>query len=118
MGLCNFFRNHIKDYSSKAAPLHNLRGQKFILFTDHKPLEKLGKVHTKTLHRIQQAMLEYDFEIHYKKGAEMPADYLSHNVCSVLPVQEQLDLKNEQIKDPQLGIILKFLKTGTPRQRV
>jgi len=43
----------------------------------------------------------------------MPTDYLSHNVCSVLPVQQQLDLKNEQIKDPQLGVIMKFLKTGT-----
>jgi hypothetical protein len=26
-----------------------LRGQKFILYTDHKPLEKFGKVHTKML---------------------------------------------------------------------
>jgi len=51
---------------------HYLRGRKFILFTDHKSLEKLGKVHTKTLHRIQQAMLEYDFEIHYKRELKCP----------------------------------------------
>ena len=54
-----------------------LRGKKFLLFTDHKPMEKLGKVHTKTLHGIQEAMLTFDFEIHYMKGEEMPADFLS-----------------------------------------
>jgi hypothetical protein len=59
---------------------HHLRGKRFLLFTDHKPLEKLGTVRTKTLYRIKEAMLNYDFEIHYRKGEEMPADYLSRNV--------------------------------------
>ncbi len=49
-----------------------LRGKQFILFTDHKPLEKLGHLHTKTLNR-----LEHDFVVQYKKGTNMPADYLS-----------------------------------------
>jgi len=67
---------------------HYLKGWRFILFTDHKPLEKLGKVHTRTLHRIQEAMLECDFEIQYKKGSEMPADYLSRNISSInLPIE-------------------------------
>ena len=51
-----------------------------MLFTDHQPLEKLGKVHTKTLNRLQEAMLTFDFEIVYKKGSEMPADFLSRNM--------------------------------------
>ncbi len=34
----------------------HLKGRHFKLFTDHKPLEKLGKVHTKTLNRLQQMM--------------------------------------------------------------
>ena len=42
---------------------NNLRGRKFILYTDHKPLEKLGHFHTKTLNRLQLAMLDYDFTI-------------------------------------------------------
>jgi len=36
---------------------HHLKGQQFLLFTDHKPLEKLGKVHTSTLFCIQEAMM-------------------------------------------------------------
>jgi len=63
---------------------HHLRGRRFLLFTDHKPLEKLGSVHTRTLHRIQEAMMEFDFEIHFKKGEEMPADFLLRNVCSLM----------------------------------
>ncbi len=54
-----------------------LKGKKFILFTDHKPLEKMGHLHTKTLNRLEATLLEHNFVIQYKKGAIMPADYLS-----------------------------------------
>jgi hypothetical protein len=40
-----------------------LRGKQFILFTDHKPLEKLGHLHTKTLNCLQAALLEHDFVV-------------------------------------------------------
>jgi hypothetical protein len=53
------------------------KGKKIILYTDHKPLEKMGHLHTKTMNRLQAALLEHDFVIQYKKGAIMPADYLS-----------------------------------------
>jgi hypothetical protein len=54
-----------------------LKGKKFILYTDHKPLEKMGHLHTKTMNRLQEALLEHDFVIQYKKGEVMLADYLS-----------------------------------------
>jgi hypothetical protein len=54
-----------------------LKGKKFILYTDHKPLEKMGHLHTKTMNRLQAALLEHNFVIHYKKGKIMLADYLS-----------------------------------------
>jgi len=44
---------------------------------NHKPLEKMGHLHTKTMNRLQSALLEHDFVIQYKKGTIMPADYLS-----------------------------------------
>ncbi len=57
-----------------------LKGRHFTLFSDHKPLEKLGKVHSRTLNCLQEAMTTFDFEIVYKKGSEMPANFLSRNV--------------------------------------
>jgi hypothetical protein len=46
-----------------------LRGKQFIFYTDHKPLEKLGQLPNKELHRLQSAMLEHDIIIQYKKGS-------------------------------------------------
>jgi len=40
-----------------------LIGQKFTLFTDQRPLEKLGKVHTKIFNRLQEIINTYYFEI-------------------------------------------------------
>jgi hypothetical protein len=34
-----------------------------MLIIDHQPLEKLGKVHTKTLNRLQEVMNTYDFDV-------------------------------------------------------
>ena len=45
-----------------------LRGRHFELFTDHKPLETMSKIHKKTLNRLQQQLLEFDFTINYQKG--------------------------------------------------
>jgi hypothetical protein len=37
----------------------------------------MGHPHTKTMNRLQAALLEHDFVIQYKKGEIMPANYLS-----------------------------------------
>jgi hypothetical protein len=100
-----------------------LRGKQLILFTDHKPLEKLGHLHTKTLDRLQTALLEHNFVVQYKKGTNMQADYLSR--LPSLPVstieQPQVsafdpftpDLQLLQRKDNELPAIFNFLKNGT-----
>ena len=85
-----------------------LRGRLFILFTDHQPLEKLGKVHTKTLNRLQEAMGRYNFEIMYKKGSEMPADYLSRNVVAAVN-WEQDKLVQAQSQDNLIRALKNFL---------
>jgi len=54
-----------------------LKGKKFILYTNHKPLEKMGHLHTKTMNCLQVTLLEHNFVIQYKKGSVMPANYLS-----------------------------------------
>ena len=77
----------------------NLRGRKFTLITDHRPLKKLGKVHTKTLNRLQEIMNAYDFDIMYKKGSEMPADYLSRNIVNAIS-WDSAQLAQAQNADP------------------
>ena len=89
-----------------------LRGRHFTLFTDHKPLEKLGKVHTRTLNRLQEAMNHFDFEIVYKKGSEMPADFLSRHAVSAIS-WESTHLKEEQEKDVFIKALKDFLLNRT-----
>jgi hypothetical protein len=99
-----------------------LRGKQFILFTDHKPLEKMGHLHTKMLNRLQTALLEHDFVVQYKKGTTMPADYLSR--LPSIPVSAietpavaafdpfTPDLQMLQRQDQDLQAIFQFLKTN------
>ena len=63
---------------------HYLQGRHFLLFTDHRVLTGLSKVHKRTFQRLTEAMNQYDFEMIFKKGEEMPADYLSRNVISAI----------------------------------
>jgi transposase InsO family protein len=87
-----------------------LKGRPFVLYTDHRPLEALSHVHKKTLNRLQQKMLEHQFEIRYIKGPlNNVADYLSRSCglgCAPVQLDERkgrnLILQMEQDKDPQL----------------
>jgi transposase InsO family protein len=97
-----------------------LRGKQLILFTDHKPLEKLVHLHTKTLNRLQTALLEHDFIIQYKKGTTMPAGYLSRLPSLPVNVIEQPaiaafdpftpDLQLLQRQDQDLQAIFQLIK--------
>ena len=99
MQACLWGMDHFETY---------LKGRHFTLFTDHKPLEKLGKVHTKTLNRLQEAMNQFDFEILYKKGSEMPADFLSRNVVNSISLSNE-KLIEQQDLDPFIKLIKAFL---------
>ena len=55
-------------------------GKTFTVFTDHKPLEALNRTQTKTVNRLTEELMEYDFKYQYKKNSEMKvADFLSRN---------------------------------------
>ena len=81
-----------------------LKGKKFILYTDHKPLEKLGHLHSKTMNRFQSALLEHDFIIQYKKESDMPADYLSRRPAST----------QESANDPVIAAFDPFQSADCP----
>ena len=85
-----------------------LRGRHFTLMTDHKPLVALGKIHTRTLNRLQEAMNEFDFQIIYKEGSVIPADFLSRNVVNSIQF-EGLELKQEQENDPFIKALKAYL---------
>jgi hypothetical protein len=64
-----------------------LRGKQCTLFIDHKPLEKLGTVHKRTLNCLQVLMTEYNFTMQYQRGCDNAvADFLSRNK----PEQEEI----------------------------
>ncbi len=75
---------------------------------DHRPLEKVGKVHTKTLNRLQESMNTFDFDIVYKKGSKMPVDYLSHNLVSAISWNSD-KLLQAQTADPLIKALKSFL---------
>ena len=97
-----------------------LGGKHFTLYTDHKPLEILGHLHTKTLNHLQLAMLEYDFIIQYKKGVTMPADFLSRTpfdeVAAIIRVTASAidpftpTLAKEQAADPDMVKFKQFVR--------
>jgi hypothetical protein len=51
----------------------------------------------------------FDFTIHYKKGSEMPADFLSQNVCEAIDVFDS-ELPQLQEEDPVCKVILDFIR--------
>ena len=89
-----------------------LRGKGFILFTDHKPLETLSMVHTKTLNRLQQQLHEFDFDIRYKEGKEnTAADALSRITVSSLN-DNSGTMRETQMADALCGGVREFLQFG------
>ena len=74
-----------------------LRGRRFTLYTDHKPLETMKTIHQKTMNRLMERLNMYDFDLQYKKGTEMPADILSR--C---PVEINATTFNETLKQDVL----------------
>jgi hypothetical protein len=99
MTRCLWGIDHLKYY---------LKGQPFFLLTDHQPLVGLRKVHKKTYNRLTKAMKEYNFQMIYKKGEEMPADYLSRNVVSSI-VWSDAELLNEQEADEVLSKVRRYV---------
>ena len=63
---------------------------------------------TKTLNRLQEAMGRYNFEIMFKKGSEMPTDYLSRNVVAAVN-WEQNELIQVQSQDNLIRALKNFL---------
>ncbi len=91
----------------------------FTVFTDHKPIPKMSKVHKKTFHRLHQLMNEYRCEIVYKKGADNAvADALSRNaiispINTFAPFRSIQQLAELQRADPFCAQLIAAVKSPT-----
>ena len=88
-----------------------LRGKRFVLYSDHRPLESLGTLHTKTMNRLALALMDFDFEIRYCKGEEMPADFLSRSSNEQMAISMvDLNWVEAQKKDQLCNLIKSRLR--------
>ena len=58
-------------------------------------------------------MLTFDFEIVYKKGSEMPADFLSRNMVVDSISFDEDKIRDEQMLGPRLVALKKLLYSNT-----
>ena len=66
--------------------------KKFVVYSDHLPLSKLNKVHTKTQGRLKEVLLDYNYEIIYRRGEDQEAaDFLSRNAIEELTNSDTAD---------------------------
>ena len=87
-----------------------LIGRRFTLQTDHKPIEKVSTIHSKTLNRLQQLLLEYDFKVEYNPGNENAvADYLSRNF-TVSAIATNRQISKQQREEERTAMIIKYLE--------
>ncbi len=66
-------------------------------------------MHTKTLNRLQQMMNQFSFEVIYKKGEEMPADFLSRNAVDAIKFDLGSYAKEQNKDDLLCGLRLYLL---------
>ena len=83
-----------------------LKGKHFVLYTDNKPVTILKPVHVKTLHRLEETLREFDFEIIYRKGDEMPSDLQSRKFINLIQIDNR-----QMEKDQDREEWIKQLKT-------
>jgi len=93
---------------------HHVFGKTFTVYTDHKPLTNLSKVHSKTLNRLQEEILKYHFQIKHIPGKENPvADYLSRSAYgdSISAVQAD-QIAEEQRKAEVYRSLIQAVREG------
>ena len=94
---------------------HYLAGQRFVVRCDNKPTVELGTVHKKTLSRLQELMLQFDFQLEHVQGKDnLAADALSRNACvmAIYAIDEnEASVEIAQKCCPEIGAVKTFLET-------
>ena len=85
------------------------RGRKFTVYTDHIPLETQSKSQYKTMNRLTEAWQKCVFDIKYKKGSEMPANFFSQNAINTVGIFDD-NWKIAQEKDEYCQIMKHYMQ--------
>ena len=93
-----------------------LTSRQFTIHCDHRPAQKLSTIHTRTLSRLQQLLLEFTFDVVYRKGTEQIADWPSRHPVEVAEVVHgplvnltKEELSKLQWQDEFCGTLLRYL---------
>jgi len=94
---------------------HHVFGRQFTVYTDHKPLSNLSRVHTKTLNRLHEEMLKYNFDVKHIPGPDNAvADYLSRSAETRTTTEAvELDqVANAQSQDHDIQHVIREIEAG------
>ena len=100
-----------------------LKGQRFKLFTDNKPICTLSSKNQRTLNRLQLLLTSYDFEMLHIEGTKNPSDfgsrYLNGAPATVNAIHQDLyfgsqNIRIHQMKDPLCTILADMLNWDPP----
>ena len=91
-----------------------LIGNQFTLFSDNKPCTKLSEKQSTTFCRLQEKMLEFDFDIKYLQSKENTvADALSRSVIDAVAVEiDHADLPGLQSIDDDIFSVRRFIESN------
>lgn len=95
---------------------HYFVGQKLIIKTDHQSLKFMTdqQLHTGMQHKLMLKLLEFDFQLQYKKGKEnVVADALSRkyslNAISLVTPKWTAEVEKSYEQDPKCKVLLEKL---------
>jgi hypothetical protein len=94
-----------------------LRGKQFTVYTGHKPFETQSKCKEKTINKLTEAFLKFDFVIKYKKRSEMPADFWSRNAIDAVGIFSN-KWKLDQEQDEFCQCLKKHMHTHKKIQQI
>ncbi len=89
-----------------------LKGKHFSLYTDNKPVTVLKPLHVKTLHRLEENLRAFDFEIIYRKGNEMPSDFLSRQIVNLIRI-DNIQMEKDQNREELIRQLKDWRLNGT-----
>ncbi|PCJ23617.1 MAG: hypothetical protein COA94_08140, partial [Rickettsiales bacterium] len=96
-----------------------LKPNTFTLYSDHKPMTNLSKVHMKTLNRLQLMMTEFHFDIKWVRGEDnIVADFLSRNAIAAINAVDTAPstIAKAQAEDGPIAAVRRAVVTGDWRE--